>query len=81
MADKSRCAKLFKKGSKLYNACVSAKFRTSDPATARVKKLKKEGKSFSPKSPFPKEPRAPLRKKDIMGTGEIRRRKYPKGPF
>ena len=73
MADKSRCAKLFKKGSKLYNACVSAKFRTSDPATARVKKLKKEGKSFSRKSPFSKKPRKKFSKRDIMGTGGIPR--------
>ena len=78
MASNKVCEKLYGKGSKAYKACVSAKFRTSDPATARLKKLKKEGKSFSPKSPFPKEPRAPLRKQDVMGTGKIRRRKYPK---
>ena len=81
MADKSKCAKLYKKGSKLYKACVSAKGRTTDPATESMKKAKKKGKSFSPKSPFPREPRAPLRKKDIMGTGGVRRRKYPQGPF
>ena len=81
MASNKVCEKLYGKGSKLYKACVSAKGRTTDPATERLKKLKKKGKSFSPKSPFPREPRAPLRKKDIMGTGKIRRRKYPQGPF
>ena len=73
MASNKVCEKLYGKGSKAYKACVSAKFRTSDPATARLKKLKKEGKSFSRKSPFSKKPRKKFSKRDIMGTGGIPR--------
>ena len=43
MADKSRCAKLYKKGSKLYNACVAGKMRPSkDPMVKRIEKAAKK---------------------------------------
>ena len=43
MADKSRCAKRYKKGSKLYNACVAGKMRPSkDPMGKRIEKAAKK---------------------------------------
>ena len=46
MASNKVCEKLYGKGSKAYKACVSAKGRTTDPVTER---LKKSGKKW-PKS-------------------------------
>ena len=43
MADKSRCAKRYKKGSKLYNACVAGKMSPSkDPMGKRMEKAAKK---------------------------------------
>jgi hypothetical protein len=88
MANKSRCAKLYKKGSKLYNACVSAKPSTSDPVTERLKKSgKKWPKSKKRAKVIPEQHlpgwKPPFYGVDPRGTGEgkklkKRRKKWKK---